>query len=66
LRILRAILVLLVVGSHLHALGGAAFAVKSFFIISGFYMALVIDTRYYALPVSDFYTSRLLRLLPLY
>ena len=39
---------------------------KSFFIISGFYMALVIDTRYYALPVSDFYTSRLLRLLPLY
>jgi peptidoglycan/LPS O-acetylase OafA/YrhL len=66
LGILRTILALLVVGSHLHAFGGAAFAVKSFFIISGFYMALVIDTRYHALPVSDFYASRLLRLLPLY
>jgi len=64
--LLRTILALLVVGSHLHAFGGATFAVKSFFIISGFYMALVIDTRYYALPVSSFYTSRLLRLLPLY
>jgi peptidoglycan/LPS O-acetylase OafA/YrhL len=66
LGLLRAILALLVVGSHLHAFGGAAFAVKSFFIISGFYMALVIDTRYDALPVSSFYASRLLRLLPLY
>jgi peptidoglycan/LPS O-acetylase OafA/YrhL len=66
LGLLRAILALLVVGSHLHAFGGAAFAVKAFFIISGFYMALVIDTRYHALPVSSFYASRLLRLLPLY
>jgi peptidoglycan/LPS O-acetylase OafA/YrhL len=66
LGVLRSILALLVVGSHLHAFGGAAFAVKSFFIISGFYMALVIDTRYWALPVSSFYASRLLRLLPLY
>jgi peptidoglycan/LPS O-acetylase OafA/YrhL len=66
LGVLRTILALLVVGSHLHAFGGAAFAVKSFFIISGFYMALVINTRYWALPVSSFYTSRLLRLLPLY
>jgi peptidoglycan/LPS O-acetylase OafA/YrhL len=57
---------LLVVGSHLGAFGGATFAVKGFFIISGFYMALVISTRYYALPVVDFYASRLLRLLPLY
>ena len=64
--VLRTILALLVVGSHLHAFGGAAFAVKSFFIISGFYMALVINTRYWALPVSSFYASRLLRLLPLY
>ena len=64
--ILRTILALLVVGSHLHAFGGAAFAVKSFFIISGFYMALVINTRYWALPISSFYASRLLRLLPLY
>jgi peptidoglycan/LPS O-acetylase OafA/YrhL len=64
--LLRTILALLVVGSHLGAFGGSAFAVKGFFIISGFYMALVISTRYHALPVSDFYASRLLRLLPLY
>ena len=64
--LLRTILALLVVGSHLGAFGGATFAVKGFFIISGFYMALVISTRYYALPVVDFYASRLLRLLPLY
>ncbi|HVI12661.1 MAG TPA: acyltransferase [Pseudolabrys sp.] len=64
--LLRTIFALLVVGSHLGAFGGATFAVKGFFIISGFYMALVISTRYYALPVSDFYASRLLRLLPLY
>ena len=63
---LRFILALLVVGSHLNAFGGATFAVKAFFIISGFYMALVINTRYYKLPVSSFYASRLLRLLPLY
>jgi peptidoglycan/LPS O-acetylase OafA/YrhL len=66
LGVLRTILALLVVGSHLHAFGGAAFAVKSFFIISGFYMALVINTRYWALPISSFYASRLLRLMPLY
>jgi peptidoglycan/LPS O-acetylase OafA/YrhL len=64
--LLRTILALLVVGSHLGAFGGATFAVKGFFIISGFYMALVINTRYGALPISDFYASRLLRLLPLY
>ena len=64
--LLRLILALLVVGSHLRAFGGATFAVKAFFIVSGFYMALVIDTRYHALPISSFYVSRLLRLLPLY
>jgi peptidoglycan/LPS O-acetylase OafA/YrhL len=40
--------------------------VKGFFIISGFYMALVISTGYYALLVGDFYASRLLQLVPLY
>jgi len=64
--LLRTFLALLVVGSHLGAFGGATFAVKAFFIISGFYMALVIDTRYCALPIADFYASRLLRLLPTY
>ncbi len=63
---LRFILALLVVGSHLGAFGGATFAVKAFFIISGFYMTLVIDTRYHKLSVWSFYASRLLRLLPLY
>jgi peptidoglycan/LPS O-acetylase OafA/YrhL len=63
---LRFILALLVVGSHLQLFGGAVFAVKAFFIVSGFYMALVINMRYHALPVASFYVSRLLRLLPLY
>jgi peptidoglycan/LPS O-acetylase OafA/YrhL len=49
--LLRTILALLVVASHLGAFGGATFAVKGFFIISGFYMALVISTRYYALQL---------------
>jgi hypothetical protein len=34
-------LALLVVGSHLAAFGGAGFAVKAFFIVSGFYIALL-------------------------
>ena len=45
--VLRTILAMLVVCSHLRAFGGV-FAVKSFFIISGFYMALIIHTHYHA------------------
>jgi peptidoglycan/LPS O-acetylase OafA/YrhL len=73
--LLRVILAVLVVCAHMQPLhltpmwmvaGGAIFAVKAFFIISGFYMAMVIDTRYRFLPVSAFYISRAIRILPLY
>ena len=71
---LRVLLAMMVVFSHRGQIGhagwvlqgGAIFAVKAFFIVSGFYMALVIHDRYYKLPVWDFYASRLLRLLPAY
>jgi peptidoglycan/LPS O-acetylase OafA/YrhL len=46
--------------------GGAIFAVKAFFIVSGFYMALVLHGHYRDRPRRDFYLSRLARLLPLY
>lgn len=41
-------------------------SVRLFFIISGFYMALILDERYGARPKSLFYTNRLLRLFPAY
>jgi peptidoglycan/LPS O-acetylase OafA/YrhL len=45
-------------------------AVEAFFIISGFYMALVINEKYSRLPhsswISSFYQSRILRLAPTY
>jgi peptidoglycan/LPS O-acetylase OafA/YrhL len=71
----RTILALLVVCAHLRPIsywplvmttGGAIFAVKAFFIVSGFYMALVLQGQYRDRPVRDFYLSRLMRLLPLY
>ena len=71
---LRALLAMMVVFSHRGQIGqagyvlqgGAVFAVKAFFMVSGFYMSLVIHDRYHKLPVTDFYASRLLRLLPVY
>jgi peptidoglycan/LPS O-acetylase OafA/YrhL len=42
----------------------AGLAVQGFFIVSGFYMALVLDNKYK--DVSLFYTNRLIRLLPSY
>lgn len=70
----RVILALMVVFSHRGSIGiagwflqgGAIFAVKAFFMVSGFYMALVIHDRYHSLPVASFYASRALRLLPIY
>lgn len=43
-------------------------AVRMFFVVSGFYMALVIDTKYSKVTngVAPFYVNRLLRLLPIY
>lgn len=45
---------------------GAWYAVNFFFIISGFYMAMVMNEKYSDAPVSDFYVSRALRLFPVY
>jgi peptidoglycan/LPS O-acetylase OafA/YrhL len=73
--ILRTVLALLVACGHIKPLtgdafrfltGGGIFAVKAFFIISGFYMTLIIDSRYKTRPAWLFYASRLTRLLPLY
>jgi peptidoglycan/LPS O-acetylase OafA/YrhL len=73
--LLRTLLALLVVCSHMlpipdwparMAIGGSVFAVKAFFIISGFYMALVLHKQYSGVSVKFFYASRLSRLLPLY
>jgi peptidoglycan/LPS O-acetylase OafA/YrhL len=45
--------------------GGGQVAVQMFYMISGFYMALVLTEKYTASPI-DFYMNRLLRLLPVY
>lgn len=72
--ILRTWLALLVVFAHLNidpaaqnvALsGGALMAVQLFFMLSGFYMALVWHEKY-SHDTTAFYTSRALRLFPLY
>jgi peptidoglycan/LPS O-acetylase OafA/YrhL len=44
----------------------AEFAVRAFFIISGFFMAMIIHDRYALRRPTDFYVSRALKLLPLY
>lgn len=41
-------------------------AVQVFFIVSGFYMAMVLTSTYRDAPVRVFYASRLLRLLPVF
>jgi peptidoglycan/LPS O-acetylase OafA/YrhL len=50
--------------SGTHFVGGVL-AVESFFVISGFYMALVLERRYRG-RTRDFYWNRLVRLFPLY
>jgi peptidoglycan/LPS O-acetylase OafA/YrhL len=65
--LLRLILAAAVVFAHtpLHtALTGGRLAVEAFFMISGFYVALVLE-RNYRRP-SDFYVNRYLRLAPIY
>lgn len=66
--LVRVALALAVLLSHLppakvHFIGGGL-AVQAFFIISGFYMALVLSGKYNT--VGLFYTNRLLRLMPSY
>ena len=71
LGILRLFLALSVVVWHLwgHALPFTANgfnAVILFFIISGFYMSLVLNKKYLDKPVLNFYLARALRIYPLY
>jgi peptidoglycan/LPS O-acetylase OafA/YrhL len=71
--VLRVLLALSVVVMHCdgglseHVLVGGQFAVKLFFIISGFYMALILHEKYTGVGSTKlFYQNRLLRLLPTY
>jgi len=68
---LRLILAVLVAVGHMQIAGGLfgvghVIAVKAFYIISGFYMSLILNEKYLGRPISSFYTSRALRLFPLY
>lgn len=69
--LLRLVLALSVVIAHTSPwfgfdfFGNGVMAVESFFIISGFYMALVLDTRYRG-NLKNFYLNRFIRLYPLY
>lgn len=71
---LRLLLALAVVVAHVHDggllglpfFGSTAYqAVSCFFIISGFYMALVLQTKYRT-EIKAFYRARIIRLLPIY
>ena len=67
--ILRLLLAIVVVCGHIFPawLWGIqnVLAVKAFFVISGFYMALILTERYRRATL-QFYLNRLLRLLPLH
>src|SRR5262245_22538167 len=69
---IRLLLALIVAASHFNLNNRdafafeATFAVQAFFVISGFYMAMVFCERYAARGPLDFYASRLLKLLPIY
>ena len=45
---------------------GASYSVQAFFIISGFYMAMVLTEKYRTVSIGSFYTARALKLYPLY
>lgn len=66
--VIRLILALAVVLSHMLGSGvgiiSGGLAVQAFFIVSGFYMALVLDSKYADRGL--FYSNRLLRLAPTY
>lgn len=67
--ILRTFLALCVVGAHTEPIfrlsaNGGTLAVQCFYVISGFYMALVLTEKYSS--ALTFYKARLLRLLPMY
>jgi len=50
------------VGTSLHA----SYAVQAFFIVSGFYMSLVLSGKYQSSRLIDFYRTRFLKIMPLY
>jgi peptidoglycan/LPS O-acetylase OafA/YrhL len=52
-------------GARVGGAGAAIMAVRSFFLLSGFYMAMILSGKY-AGNISGFYRARALRLLPLY
>lgn len=72
--VLRLLLAICVVGGHAQSsvfglnINGldARYAVNFFFIISGFYMAMILNERYKDVGVFAFYKSRALRLYPTY
>lgn len=67
IRLLLALLVALAHTNEGPSYGvGAVAAVNAFFIISGFYMALVLNTKYAGRPNFIFYRARFLRIYPLY
>jgi peptidoglycan/LPS O-acetylase OafA/YrhL len=68
--LLRTILALIVVAGHVPFVDpvwgvGNVLAVKAFFCISGFYMALVLSEKYAGTTI-QFYVNRMFRLLPLH
>src|SRR4029079_11666669 len=70
LGLIRVLLAMAVLFGHLPILEnvhimGAALAVQAFFIVSGFYMALVLSGKYSG-QTRLFYSNRLLRLMPTY
>lgn len=70
--LLRIILALSVVAGHSRSsiFGfngvGATVAVPIFFVISGFYMAMILNEKYISTPSSKFYASRAMRIYPIY
>lgn len=58
--------VLGIVGSRVAPMVTGFVGVIMFFMISGFYMSMIINERYAKLPVPTFYLSRTLRLYPVY
>ena len=67
---IRLFLAFAVLASHAAALDidimSGTVAVQAFFVISGFYMALILNEKYESSGLFVFYTNRLLRLFPTY
>jgi len=67
---IRLLLALAVVFSHATACGISMVpghvAVQAFFIVSGFYMSLILNEKYKNCSVLVFYSNRFLRLFPTY